>query len=118
MIAAIGLAGVVGTLLRYYMGKWISSKVGTGFPWGTWSINMTGSFLLGGLYAMNQHHDIPNWAWLIVGTGFSGGFTTFSTFGYETIQLLQSGKWYRAAVYIVASILLGLLCAWLGMITF
>ncbi|MGG6313848.1 fluoride efflux transporter CrcB [Paenibacillus macerans] len=118
MIAIVGLGGVLGTLLRYYLGQWISSrtaKTGTRFPWGTWIINLTGSLLLGALTALHAEQAISEWSWLLLGTGFCGAYTTFSTFGYETVTLIGNGHKRQAAVYVLSSASLGLLCAWLGM---
>jgi fluoride exporter len=118
MIFLIGLGGVTGTLLRYYLGRWITARTNAiRFPLGTWTINATGSWLLGVLFALHQHHASPDWVWLVVGTGFCGGYTTFSTFGYETWQLVHTGARKRALLYVVASVLFGLLFAWLGMQT-
>jgi CrcB protein len=114
MIWLIGLGGVAGTLTRFYLGKWISSKLTSGFPWGTWVINLTGSFILGVLFSLHTKHEIADLLWLIIGTEFCGGYTTFSTFGYETSQLIQKGKRVKAGVYVVTSVLLGLLCAFVG----
>jgi fluoride exporter len=114
MIWLIGLGGVVGTLSRFYLGKWISSRVTSRFPWGTWIINLTGSFIIGVLFSLHTKQEISDLMWLMIGTGFCGGYTTFSTFGYETIQLVQKGEVVKAGVYVVTSVLLGLLCALVG----
>lgn len=115
MIGIVGLGGVLGTLLRYYLGKWVTSKTGTRFPWGTWIINLSGSMLLGVLSALHTGQAIPEWCWLMLGTGFCGAYTTFSTFGYETITLIGNGLKRQAAVYVLSSVVIGILCAWLGM---
>jgi CrcB protein len=111
----VGSGGIIGTLFRVYLGKWIAARTGTAFPWGTWMINLSGSFILGILSAMNQRESIPAWVWLLGGIGFCGAYTTFSTFGYETYQLLERGQWSRAAAYVVSSVFFGLLLAWYGM---
>ncbi|KFN09082.1 fluoride efflux transporter CrcB [Paenibacillus macerans] len=113
-ILGVGAGGILGTLLRYYLGKWISGKMGGGFPYGTWAINLSGSFLLGLLSALHSRHGIPEWSWLMFGVGFCGAYTTFSTFGYETIGLIEQGRKRNAAVYVISSVLLGVLFAWLG----
>jgi CrcB protein len=110
----VGGGGVIGTLLRFYLGKWIAGRTGSAFPWGTWIINLSGSFILGVLAAMDQRNAIPAWVWLMCGIGFCGAYTTFSTFGYEAQQLLERGKWARAAAYIVGTVVFGLLMAWCG----
>ncbi|MCY9694183.1 fluoride efflux transporter CrcB [Paenibacillus alginolyticus] len=118
MIWLIGLGGVLGTLSRFYLGKWISAKGTSTFPWGTWVINLTGSFTLGILFSLHVNHAISDLVWLIFGTGFCGAYTTFSTFGYETSQLVQKGEVVKAGVYVVTSVLLGLLSAFLGITLF
>ncbi|WP_338540451.1 fluoride efflux transporter CrcB [Paenibacillus tundrae] len=114
MILWIGCAGMVGALLRYSLGKWISGSIGTGFPWGTWIINISGSLLLGLLYGCHQSAIIPDWLWVVGGTGFCGAYTTFSTFGYETLGLLNQARYARAAVYVVSSVVLGVAAAYVG----
>ncbi|TBL78978.1 fluoride efflux transporter CrcB [Paenibacillus thalictri] len=115
MIWLIGLGGVAGTLSRYYAGKWISAKTGSHYPWGTWFINISGSFILGILFALYARHEIPDLVWTVAGTGFCGGYTTFSTFGYETIQLVQKGERRKAVIYVVSSVAVGILFAFIGM---
>lgn len=114
MIGIVGLGGIFGTLLRFYLGKWISAKASTSFPWGTWVINISGSFILGILSGLHSSQTIPNWSWLMLGVGFCGAYTTFSTFGYETIGLIEKGNKSQAAAYVITSVVLGILFAWLG----
>jgi fluoride exporter len=113
----IGLGGVVGTISRYYLGKWISSLVTSRFPWGTWVINLTGSLIiLGVLFSLHTKYEISDLMWLTIGSGFCGCYTTFSTFGYETSQLVQKGEMVMATIYVATSVLMGLLCAFLGIV--
>jgi CrcB protein len=112
----VGLGGIVGTLCRFYLGRWASLKAGTRFPWGTWGINLSGSLILGMLFALHNRDVLTDEVWWTLGVGFCGAYTTFSTFGYETQLLLEKKQLRRAAVYIVSSIALGLLMAWCGMI--
>jgi CrcB protein len=111
----VGIGGVVGTLLRYYLGKWITLRTGINFPWATWLINLSGSFLLGSLFALLQRELISIELWWLLGVGFCGAYTTFSTFGYEAQRLIEKQQLLRAAVYILSSIMIGLLLAWCGM---
>jgi CrcB protein len=112
----VGLSGVAGTLLRYYLGQWIVSKTGTNFPWATWVINLTGSLLLGILFTLFKRELIPIELWWMLGVGFCGAYTTFSTFGYETQQLIEYKQYIRAAIYMISSIILGLFLAWCGIL--
>ncbi|PZT55828.1 fluoride efflux transporter CrcB [Paenibacillus silvae] len=109
MIIWIGLAGVLGALLRYSLGKVISGKLGTAFPWGTWVINVSGSLLLGLLYGSHQAGRLPDEMWIVWGTGFCGAYTTFSTFGYETITLMGQERYGKALLYVASSVVLGVL---------
>lgn len=111
----VGFGGIVGTCIRYYLGKWLTAKTGTQFPWGTWGINLSGSLLLGILFKLYQSEHLTDSLWWMLGVGFCGAYTTFSTFGYEMQQLLEKQKFVRAAIYMLSSISLGLLLAWVGM---
>ena len=115
MIWLIGLGGMVGTVLRYYIGKLMSAKLSSGFPWATWTVNISGSVLLGIIWSLHGGELIPDWLWLAVGTGFCGAYTTFSTFGYEFIQYLERRQYLRGMVYVISSVAVGLTGAWLGM---
>jgi len=114
MILVAGLGGVFGAILRYLLGKWITSKTSSSFPFGTWMINISGSFVLGLLAVLHMDHVISEWLWLLFGTGFLGAYTTFSTFGYETIQFLQKKESKKAVIYVSATVILGILFAWIG----
>jgi CrcB protein len=114
----VGLGGVIGTLCRFYLGRWVAIKTGTRFPWGTWMINLSGSLVLGILYALHNRDVLTDEAWWILGVGFCGAYTTFSTFGYEMQQLIEKKHVFAAAIYMLSSISLGLLLAWIGMVMF
>ncbi|KAA8786614.1 CrcB protein [Paenibacillus sp. 4624] len=109
MMIWIGLAGVLGALLRYSLGKVVSRKLGTSFPWGTWMINISGSVILGMLYGGHQAGNLPDEIWVVWGTGFCGAYTTFSTFGYETLTLMAQQRQTRAGIYVVSSVVVGVL---------
>src|SRR5690606_268963 len=94
--------------------QWFNPRASTAFPWGTWVINALGSLLLGILYAFHSGGLISELLWLMAGTGFCGAFTTFSTFGYETIRLVAEGRKLRAALYVLSSAGLGVLCVYIG----
>ncbi|GEN34039.1 MULTISPECIES: fluoride efflux transporter CrcB [Aneurinibacillus] len=115
MILLIGLGGVIGTISRFYLGKWVTSKSNSLFPWGTFIINISGSFILGILFFLHTRGNVANWLWLMLGTGFCGGYTTFSTFSYETVQLMQKKQLLYALGYVLLSIVGGLLFCWIGM---
>lgn len=109
----VAAGGMIGAPTRYLLGKWAASAFGTRFPWGTWIINLSGSLLLGILAGKQQ--QMAEWMYLFVGVGFTGAYTTFSTFGYETVMLLSQKRRIAAAVYVISSALLGLAGAAIGM---
>jgi CrcB protein len=106
----IGVGGAVGSMLRYGVGLWFSSAR---FPWATLSVNVVGSFVLGVLFT----YALSRWSTTIItglAVGLIGGFTTFSTFAWESFTMTQAGEISRAAVYVVVSMVGGLLAALLG----
>ncbi len=114
-IILLVLLGGAGTLARYGLDGWIQYRTGPGFPFGILTINLLGCFLLGtiGQYSLNHLSVSPD---LRIGltTGLMGGFTTFSTFGWDSVRMIEQGEWPRALIYIVASVLGGLLAVMLG----
>lgn len=108
----VGLGGALGSMLRYFTGTIVKNAQ---WPVATFLVNILGSFILGILVAwgIKQEGNMKNWI-LFAGTGVCGGFTTFSAFTVENIRLLQESKWQMALVYILASILFGIIAAFLG----
>lgn len=102
---AIAAGGAAGSVLRHAVGLAVQRNV-PGFPWGTFAINVTGSFLLGALaQALGGESTSPTVRAALT-IGLCGGYTTFSTFAFETMRLVQDGLGVRAAAYVVASVLL------------
>lgn len=114
MIFTVGLGGMLGAITRYYLGKFIMERSKIHFPLGTWVINLTGSFILGSLANLYLQQQVSNWIWFFLGIGFLGAYTTFSTFGYETIQLIQRKRLKTAILYIFTSTTFGIAFAWIG----
>jgi fluoride exporter len=110
----VGIGGIFGAITRFLLGKWITNKTPGTIPFGTWFINLSGSFVLGLFAVLHMGMVMPDWAWFLLGTGFLGAYTTFSTFGYETIQMLQNRENKKACFYVVSSVLLGVFFAWVG----
>lgn len=108
------IAGGFGAITRYALGNFISNKSKTSLPLGTFLINVSGSFLLGLINQLFLNHIINQSMWLLFGVGFLGAYTTFSTFGYETINLLIQKKIKTAIFYVVLSTALGILFAEIG----
>jgi CrcB protein len=111
----VAMGGAVGSMLRFWVGGNVAGRLGTRFPYGTFAVNCTGSFLIGLVITLIAERASvnPNWRYLI-GVGFIGGYTTFSAFEYETFQSMQDGKMLIASLNIVLSVALGLICVWLG----
>lgn len=115
ILVYLAAGGVVGTLARYGVGAWIQSWAGTGFPWGTFAINLAGSFVLGFVLRYAALADLSPEVRGMLAVGFCGAFTTFSTLSFETVTLLQEGAWGRAALYALGSVALGLAAVAAGM---
>ena len=115
MLWYIAAGSALGGVSRYLLGGLVQRAAGTGFPVGTLVINVTGSFLLGLFlrYAVDTPTITPEWrAFLTV--GFCGGYTTFSTFSYEALALMEDGEWTRAGLYVGLSLFVSLAAALLG----
>jgi len=113
----VALGSGLGGVARLLLGGWIQNRFGPSFPIGTLVINVTGSLLLGFLlrYAL-ETPAIGSDARALLTTGFCGGYTTFSTFGYETVRLLEDGEYRRAAIYTALSVGLVLIAVASGMV--
>jgi CrcB protein len=111
VLAGAGLGG----LARYVAGTWIMSKYGGRFPLGTFVINISGSFLIGVLMTLltERLQPHPNWRLFLV-VGILGGYTTFSSFEYETYQAVRDGERWMGLIYVAGSVLLGYAGVWLG----
>jgi fluoride exporter len=111
-VVLVLVGGAVGAPVRYLADVFVRSRVDSLLPWGTWCVNVVGSFLLGVVAAAVDLHGAPGWLLTLVGTGFCGSLTTFSTFGYDTLRLLEEGSSRAAALNVVLSLSVGLLsCA-------
>jgi CrcB protein len=111
----VGVGGCLGSILRFWLGSYIGSKMGTRFPYGTLVINITGSFLIGLVFAVLTARTqwSPNWRYLIP-IGFIGGYTTFSSFEYETLRMVQDGQIGMGVLYVAASVVVGFVAVWGG----
>ena len=114
---AISLGAIAGALSRYYLTLWLTNRLGFGFPYGTFFINISGCLAMGffATLAMEKTALISPEVKLIVATGFLGAYTTFSTFGLDTVGLLQRGHWLAATGYFLGSTILGIISVLLGM---
>jgi fluoride exporter len=112
----ISIGAVLGANLRYLVGQWAAQQLGADFPYGTLLVNVAGCFILGLFYGLGESRiTITPELRLFFAVGFLGAFTTFSTFGYETISLSRSGDLGLAALNFVGNNLLGLLAVVAGL---
>ncbi|MFS0750594.1 fluoride efflux transporter CrcB [Oceanobacillus sp. 1P07AA] len=112
-VLIVMVGGFIGAILRYLLGEWMSAN--SGFPIGTFFINLIGCFVLGWLisFVSRNHYVRQEWS-LLFGTGLLVSFTTFSTFSVETILLVQSAKYMLSIVYVLGSVLFGVGLAYFG----
>jgi CrcB protein len=114
-IILIGLAGLIGTLCRYWLSGFVARRYGETFPWGTLVVNVLGCFLAGSLYyLMEERFLVSPTLRTVILIGLLGGFTTFSSFGLQTFTLLREGEFALAALNVTLSNLLGLMMLWAG----
>ena len=118
VVLGISVAGGIGAACRFVLDGVIKARVRISYPVGTTAINLTGSFLLGLVTGLALAHALPQEWRLILGTGFLGGYTTFSTASFETVRLAQQGRWGQAAGnafgMLAGSLLAAALGLWLG----
>lgn len=111
----VGGAGALGALARYLIGRVVVERTGSLFPWATLFINVSGAFLIGLISGLTTRHQVNSLAQMTLATGFLGGYTTFSTMSWETVQLVRGGSRRRGALYLAGNIIPGLLAALLGL---
>lgn len=114
LLLMVMIGAAVGAPSRWLLDQAIQSRHDSVFPWGTWFINVVGSLLLGLILGAAHHGSVSTTVVALAGTGFCGGFTTFSTFGYETVRLTQDGARLAAGLNILASLVVGLIAATAG----
>ncbi|HVV73846.1 MAG TPA: fluoride efflux transporter CrcB [Verrucomicrobiae bacterium] len=113
----IFIGGGLGSLARWGVSGWIANAFGQTFPWGTLIVNVTGSFVIGLFASLTE----PGGRWMVAASfrnffmlGICGGYTTFSSFSYQTLTLAEDGQWLKAGANSVASLALCLIGVWLG----
>jgi fluoride exporter len=115
----VALGGALGSVARYWIAILVAAATGPRFPWGTLLINIGGSFVIGWFGSWtgpNGPLDVPPDIRIFVMVGICGGFTTFSSFSLQTLELLQAGEIVSAGAYIVGSVILCLLGVWAGVV--
>lgn len=114
-LVGIAVAGAVGAPARYLVDGFVQDRSVGSFPWGTFVVNVIGSFVLGILVGLTVHHGFGGAPRRWLATGLCGAFTTYSTFSWETVRLLEEGEWGQAAANVGGSVTAGLLAAAAGM---
>ena len=115
----IALAGLVGTVVRYWLSGFVARQYGETFPWGTVMVNLIGSFLAGAMYYLAEERLLISPTLRpIIFIGLLGGFTTFSSYGLQTFTLLRDGEIGLATLNVAVSNVLGLLMVWIGYVAF
>ena len=111
----IALGGGAGALCRYAAGVVVATNSALLFPWATLAVNIAGAWAIGLVWGVAGGSPwFESWGRALIVTGFLGGFTTFSAFSYETLQMMQSGRVITAATYVLVSVVLCVLAVWLG----
>ncbi|HEX3462804.1 MAG TPA: fluoride efflux transporter CrcB [Candidatus Elarobacter sp.] len=114
---AVALGGALGSVLRFFVGTWFLQRFGPGFPWGTFAINVTGSFAIGVVLTLAQTRTgLTPGARLFLTTGVLGGYTTFSAFAYEALLLARDANAVQALAYGLGSVAAGAAAALLGIV--
>ena len=111
----VGIGGFVGSVLRYVVAYQLSKSTASAFPYGTFAVNIVGCLLIGVFYSISERYQwlSPEWR-IFLTTGLCGGFTTFSSFAYENVKLMESSDYGLLALYSVSSFVLGLLAVFIG----
>lgn len=112
----VALGAAVGAPLRYYTDRAVQSRTGSVLPWGTLTVNVAGSLLLGLVVGGARAGGVGEEVLAAVGVGFCGALTTYSTFGYETVRLVEDGSRLYALANVVGSVVAGLAAAGLGLL--
>jgi CrcB protein len=115
LIASLLIAGAIGAPARYLVDELVRERRAGAFPWGTFAINVSGSFILGVVTGLALYHGLGPIPKAAIGVGFCGAFTTFSTFSYETIRLVETGSVRLAVGNVIGSVVAGLAAAAIGL---
>ena len=109
------MGGFAGAMARYWVGTFVTQRLGLRFPYGTFLINVSGCFLIGFFMYLLAERGVLDAHWLfVIVIGFIGAYTTFSTFEYETMRALQDGQLGIGLLYVASSLLVGFAMVWLG----
>ena len=119
IIILVGIGGFIGATLRYLIGNWIQNLSGNPeLPYGTLLVNLIGCLIIGFVIAISETQDnISQEIQIFLTVGVLGGFTTFSAYGIDTVNFIRNGDLHLGAINIVLQLTLGILAAWLGLVT-
>jgi CrcB protein len=115
LFLVVAAGGMVGAPARYLLDQLVTRRAASGLPWGTLAINLSGSLLLGILTGLTLAGHLPPAGKALLGTGFCGAYTTYSTFSLETVRLLENGRFRGAAGNVLVSVVAGLAAAAAGL---
>jgi CrcB protein len=114
-VILVGIGGLLGSIARYLAASFITKTFLFAFPYGTFAVNVVGCLIIGIIFGLSERFEwLPEWR-LFLATGFCGGFTTFSSFAYENIVLLQDKDYFTFAAYSILSFVLGLAATFAGL---
>lgn len=114
-IILVAIGGSIGSVLRYLIAKWAAEKIDFTLPYGTFIVNIVGCFIIGFFMTIVTERAVVSPYWrLFVTVGFVGGLTTFSSFSYESIQLLLQSNFFQGFCNIGGNVIIGLFATWLG----
>ena len=114
ILLLVGSGGFLGSISRYILSKYLTQANPGAFPVGTFAVNIIGCLIIGLLIGFSAKSSLSSELRFFLATGFCGGFTTFSTYSLEAFQILEKGEAGLSLVYVFGSILVGLICIWLG----
>lgn len=114
LILAIGAGGFIGAVFRYLLSQLIQTKLLSTLPYSTLMVNIIGCLLIGFAVGFSEKGSLPYGWWLFLVTGVLGGFTTFSAFSNETVSLMRDGQLLYASLYVLASVVVGLIATFVG----
>jgi CrcB protein len=115
-VLLVALGGAIGSVARYLAGAFIANRFGPDFPWGTFIVNVSGSFLIGVILSFVGGGLLPAGARPFLAVGVMGGYTTFSTYSHETLQLMQGGEFGAAMLNALGQVITGLIAVYLGVV--
>ena len=118
LVLIIGTGSFLGGSFRYLLSQFVQGRFLSSYPYGTFTVNIIGCFIIGLVFALSGKYNLsPEWR-LFLATGICGGFTTFSSFSFETMAMIREGQYLYSFLYIGSSIFLGLIAVYLGMTLF